>query len=307
VSKASRVAGGLPRNLYRSARAFLIAASVLSVNSAAAARDDERLPAADVIFDRAAQAVLRSSYPRFASYVVAVSFKKGSTRVLDEWQTHEDLNHKVVYARTFSRVEVAHPETPHGINVGVPFFGNLNPVKARDPIGEVAFAVDQTYGLAPAASFRVTHDAHAFSGVASSLPVIGTTGVRARAYDVTLLGLETADDHAWYHLGLRPVRDPDRNRLRELWVDTASWLPKVAIVAGIGNRPPISKSPWRVTFVEEQGGVYIQEEQALKVLDYGGQGTLTETRVAFHELELSNTFPLKYAIGFSSGDPQHDP
>ena len=41
---------------------------------------------------------------------------------------------------------------------------------------------------------------------------------------VILLGKEKDDGVDVYHLALEPLRDPERNRLRELWVDAKTIL-----------------------------------------------------------------------------------
>lgn len=42
-------------------------------------------------------------------------------------------------------------------------------------------------------------------------------------YAIELTGIERVDDHRCYHLRLRPLSDPVRHNLRELWVDTTTF------------------------------------------------------------------------------------
>ena len=59
---------------------------------------------------------------------------------------------------------------------------------------------------------------------AEKLPTIAVVVARAIRYDVTLIGRGTAPGCAGaYHLGLVPITDPERNNLRELWVDTSTF------------------------------------------------------------------------------------
>ena len=76
-----------------------------------------------------------------------VAFTKDAQRVHDSWQTVEDFTHATVLTKIFSTQEDANPYVPHGTNVVIPFFGSLNPAKPREPIGEVACAIDQTFGI----------------------------------------------------------------------------------------------------------------------------------------------------------------
>lgn len=42
-------------------------------------------------------------------------------------------------------------------------------------------------------------------------------------YAITIVGIETVNGHATYHLHLTPLSDPRRHNLRELWVDTTTF------------------------------------------------------------------------------------
>lgn len=44
-----------------------------------------------------------------------------------------------------------------------------------------------------------------------------------RAYTITYAGTTTIGAHTCYHLRLRPLRDPQRYALRELWIDTMTY------------------------------------------------------------------------------------
>jgi hypothetical protein len=54
-------------------------------------------------------------------------------------------------------------------------------------------------------------------------PSIATVVSIARAYDVTLAGIDVTGGHPSYHLVLRPLGDPVRLPLRDLWVDERSY------------------------------------------------------------------------------------
>ncbi|MGB6985460.1 MAG: hypothetical protein WBD74_05705 [Candidatus Aquilonibacter sp.] len=44
-----------------------------------------------------------------------------------------------------------------------------------------------------------------------------------RAYDISYIETTTIGERACYHLRLRPLRDPQRYALRELWIDTTTY------------------------------------------------------------------------------------
>jgi hypothetical protein len=202
------------------------------------------------------------------------------------WDTTEDITHSAVYASVFSRQEHASPFVPHGINLKI---GGMviNAPRPNDPIGPVAFAVDQDFGLRPPHAYAVAYDRDTFATTASGLAVIGRSGTELARYAVTLVDADATSDH----LALTPLRDPYHNRLRELWIDPKDASVQEAIVAGIGDRAPLDKVQWDVLFVQNAGGTYIAEEDALAPLDYGKSGHLQHARVTFDDLTLSSRFP----------------
>jgi hypothetical protein len=58
----------------------------------------------------------------------------------------------------------------------------------------------------------------------SALRVIANVAAFARPdYAIDLVGIETVDDHSTYHLRLRPLTDPAKHNLRDLWVDVTTY------------------------------------------------------------------------------------
>jgi hypothetical protein len=267
-------------------------------------------PDADAIFARVRDAWSQGAYPRYATYATIVEFHAGTKYVKRTWDTVEDFRHATVFSRKFSREEVANPpDAPRGINIAIPIAGVLNKPHPTDPVGHVAFAVDQDYGLAPTARhITAAMSASAFSATGKTLPVIGRTGTKVREYDVKILETLQDDRGLEYHLGLTPLGDPQKYRLRELWVDANTWLPEEAVVAGIGSRPPLTSVPWRIEYRQVDGATYIARETALDDVDYGKGGKLQWLTVSFDEF-APTAFPTgwKFALGLSDDKPQSDP
>jgi hypothetical protein len=140
----------------------------------------------------------------------------------------------------------------------------------------------------------------------TTLQKIGRTGTVARTYDVTDLGDLTENGVVLHHLGLRPLRDPHRYRLRELWLDVKTSLPVRAVVAGIGNRWPLDAVDWRVDFKQLEGGTYIARETALASLSSDG-GRLDEVTITFAELRATNRLTPEESLGFSDSVGTADP
>jgi hypothetical protein len=281
----------------------------------------------EAIFARAEKVAQNDAHARYANYDVVVSFDAGGPPRVDTWATTEDLTHAAVYADIFSQQEHRSPTTPHGSNLvfglalqpatqdGVGASGDsqtetavqshpVNPQVTGDPIGPVAFAVDQNFGLTPPQTYAVVNNTADFSAHAQALTVIGRTGAtETPRYRVTLAGTSGPLDH----LVLTPLRDPYHNRLRELWVDDASGQVREAIVQGIGDRAPFDRARWDVTFVRKEGATYVETERALGPIDFGGGTVLHDITVTFDRLELTSAYP-KALIGISTPvQALHDP
>jgi hypothetical protein len=288
-------------------RTLRVLATVVTLATCAAAAPPPDPSDPYAIFDASRKAWGAGAYPRYANYVAVVSFRNGAKSVRRTWDTTEDIRHGYVYSGAFSREEQANPYVPHGIAVSIPFVGEINKQQPTDPIGQVTFAIDQDYGLSPSGRRIVsTTSLSTLDRQSSKLPVIGRTGTVARDYDVSLIDTTVDAQGPEYHLRLTPLRDPDHNRLRELWVDAATWVPQEAIVAGIGNRPPLTKVLWRIEYRQTQGATYIARETALADVDYGKAGKLQDVQVAFEEVDLRSV-QLPYRFGFSTSVEQGEP
>ncbi len=294
-------------------RAAWVAAAVLGLGAAAPAPTSPppqtALTDANAIFANVRKAWGSGAYPRWAHYATVVEFHNNAGHLIRRiWDTDEDLRHGVVFSRKFSREDDSNPNVPHGINIALPIIGNLNPAPVPDPIGHVAFAIDQDDGMAPSAR-RITlaTSDQVFDTAATKLQVIGHTSTVERDYDATLI--ETLGDERGpeYHLALKPTHDPGRLRLRELYVDGRTWAPEEAIVDGIGSRAPLSNVQWRIEYRQVDGGTYIARETALRALDYGSRGMLKWTTISFRELQLGSQRPVETLFGLDDDNPQTEP
>jgi len=274
---------------------------------------------ADALFAATRQARTQSGYAHYSVYATVVRFRFGDQPMTSTWDTIEDMRRRLVRSHALSREEGEHPHVPHGINFGVsaevsppapaapgaPNTGapgptishTVNPEPSTDPIGELTFAVDQDFGLAfDAAPITATGDMSDVASSATVLPHIGSTGTIARTYEVTDLG-DVADPAGMlHHLRLRPLRDPRRYRLRELWTDAKTSLPVRAVVAGIGNTAPLDAVDWRVEFIQLEGGTYVAREVALAPLETDS-GKLEDVTITFDELRPTNRLTGAESIG----------
>lgn len=275
----------------------------------------------DAVFNAARIARTGSAYPHYATYVTVVRYRLGAAPGVRSWETIEDEHRRLVHSRAISLQEQAHPTYPHGINIGVGLSdlssgssvapgatkpqgdpagqAVLNPETTDDPIGQLTLAVDQDFGLAlnlPA--ITATDNAGDVASSKTALPIIGRTGAIARIYDVTVLDDVHEGAATLHHLSLKPIRDPGKNRLRELWIDAKTSLPVRAVVHGIGNRGPLDSVSWRVDFRQIGDGTYIAQETALAPLDTGS-GLLENVTITFEQVNATNNLLPYQGLGFS--------
>jgi hypothetical protein len=310
--------------------AAVLGLAALLDTAPATASPSPALSAADALYAAARRARSESAYAHYARYATVVRYRNGAREITREWDTTEDLRRRLVHARSLSRQDAANPHVPHGINArgtvsagiarpvapgamsapppSIGYSTIFNPERADDPIGQLTLAVDQDFGLAiDAARIGAVTDMSEITSSVAVLPRIGRTGAVARTYDVTDLGDVVEDGVALHHLGLRPLRDPYRYRLRELWLDAKTSLPVRAIVAGIGNSRPLDAVSWRVEFAQHEGGTYLARETALAPIDYGKAGMLHDVTITFAELRPTNRLTPEESLGFSGSVGTTDP
>jgi hypothetical protein len=298
---------------------FMLAA--LLDTAPAAASSPTPFSAADAMYAAARRARSESGYAHYAVYATVVTFRQNGHHVVNTWGTVEDLRRRIVHAHSLAREEAAHPHVARGTNVGfsigpsgiqppgvMPPKGRItNSERTDGPIGQLSFAVDQDFGLAlTAPPITASADMSDVAASVSTLPKIGRTGTVARTYDVTDLGDLTENGIALHHLGLRPLSDPRRFRLRELWLDAKTWLPVRAVVAGIGNRRPLDGVDWRVEFTQLEGGTYIARETALAPLNTD-EGRVDDVTITFAELRATNRLTPEESLGLSGSVGTTDP
>jgi hypothetical protein len=271
----------------------------------------------DALFARAVAVVENDGKPPYATYTVVVTETNDGKRVVNSWETTEDITHRIVLASSFSDEEHANPTTPHGTNVvarrrfqlsaprsfsaGIDPSTTLslnsspvNPERSGDVVGPVALAVDQNFGLTPPRAYRIANDQRTIVAGSDELALIGRSGTTVARYRVTLVDTEAGVAH----LELTPLRDPYHNRLRELWVDTQTAYVRDAIVQGVGDRAPFDRARWHVTFERREGATYLTEADPVEPLTIGRN--TPQITIAFENLNLLAHSPIKTTFGIEA-------
>lgn len=219
---------------------------------------------ATTIFAKSRLAMYLRSYPRYVAYVVDVQantsygkrFHEGFRELL---RTHDGA--LAVHSTPLYTSNA--PPNPYGFS----FFG-INPEgKPSDHI-EPPFGVPLMSAIYDFDLARGPTPKHYGGEVPpdEQAPIIGRILVSGADYDVTLLGEDSIDGNPVYHLSLSPRDHPERNRIRELWVDERSFDVRKLVSDGIFDDGPATTVPWTVTFIDLHGWWFIRTESTTATL-----------------------------------------
>ncbi len=253
----------------------------------------------DAIFRAARKAWAFTNYPRYATYTVVAKFRNGRANVQRHYDAIEDTRRSIVFARTFSREEIANPNIPHGFNVSVGSINGQGGIKAGDehtddPIGPLALAVNYDFGISLLPQKTTVVSSGKDIAYPPNLPIIGSTSTLQHDYTVRLI--EMLDDGKTYHLSLTPTRDPSRLRLREMWISAATFATQRILLAGNFNDDPYTGVPWLIEFSQIGGAPYISREIAEAPLDFDSV-SLPNVVVSFEDIKPLNGLPQYGAVG----------
>ncbi len=274
------------------ARIIALAVAYASVghvaSNAASAQDaavcDARTgESADTIFRKAQDRWSASVYPYDLHYVLTISATDARGEAIQrhyDGQTEPDRD--VIWMHTRSREEAAQPPTtPHGINFVIAIQGRV--VHDFTP-KSVGFDILGIPRLSPVYAFGMRREIARSTPppLSTNLSTIATVEARVREYRVSCAdGAESDDGRALDHLRLEPLRDPNRNRIRELWIESGSyWTDRMLLARNFVDGPPLH-SPWDVTFEHDEHAHYIVSERALLPLDYGRGREYRDVTIAF--------------------------
>jgi hypothetical protein len=253
-------------------------------------------------FARVRAAVAAARYPERIDYAVEVSGVDGSQPRTDRYRARYYPESGELRVQTITAQERASPPHPHGFDfrLSMTLCGgrcetgsettstrNLTPSKAiEDLLGVPFLTPDYSFGIA-----RPAYGAPAQTPPPGDLKTIAVVSAARRDYAVTFAGSEILDGAAAERLALRPLRDPKRLRLRELWIDPATKLPRRAIVACNFTVAPEDTVPWRIDFRTIDGGLYIVREAALADLHEAHGRWVSKAAVAFDYAPESGGVP----------------
>lgn len=287
--------------MMKLARAIAVASLAVAWLWPSAATAD---PDPYAIFGQARVAWELQIYPRTVSYDTVVEVLEAGTLKTERYSTTYDALSDVVTVDPVSDYERAHPPSGRGVNLGIPILGGLLKIGKPDPpidfLGVPELAPNYSFGLARFVPARQKTDAELIAEIrakfhdpapppppdaGSSLKEIGYVNVFKRDYIMTYLGIQSVDGTTAYHLGLQPVRDPGRFRLRELWIDTRTYLLHKLVTEGNFITGPGPGATWTVTFHDVGGARYISDERTTQSMEFRGL-RYPHSEIRFENLEF---------------------
>jgi hypothetical protein len=125
----------------------------------------------------------------------------------------------------------------------------------------------------------------------SPLREITRVTAEAREYRIELAGIEKVEGADAYHLTLAPLREPQINRLRDLWVDTENYATLRANVQGILNGKPYDLVKWTVRYVPLDGRYYVQQIIADAPLRFGLDTEVPQMEIDYVDYRFPSQVP----------------
>lgn len=271
--------------------ALIFCATALAAVSVAAAQTAS--PDPDQIFAHARDVWARQQYPPYMTYTVTVSVNEHGVEKSKHYHLSYDVAQDHIDVNPVSDEEQAAPPTPSGFIIhlqprrqGHVIFDKKvgNPGEAVDYLGVPLISPTYDFGMSRHASAEGRNDDALVAEIRSEfkdpMPEIKTREIatngevkaiaavtsHVREYRVRLAGIENIGGRPCYHLQLQPLLDPNRLRLRDVWVDTQSF--RTAQLISAGNFAQ-SKIPWLITFGQVDGAQFISSETALAPIGVG--------------------------------------
>ncbi len=188
----------------------LLCTTCLSVSGFAdtvSARAAGEQPNAEDIFQRALTTWAAQPEPPYLSYRV-------TTRLARKGRLREERESVIFRSADRTGVVEQLPAPVHG--------------DATPPVhfGRPRYIPDVAFALIPrlATSYNGESEAPGPTPTQTPLATIGHVTAKLKRYALTLVGAETYQDHPVYHLRLEPLFNPGRNRVREMWIDSTTFV-----------------------------------------------------------------------------------
>lgn len=259
------------------------------------------------IYDRARAVWAASSYPPYVSYTIDVSVNDHGVVKQNHYRALYDTSRNRVFVDTVSEEEHVDPHVPNGVNFSLEpkrqqrtlFKRRVGrPESAVDFLGVPMLAPNYSFGVVTFVPKVAETDADRAALVeeirrefkdpmtpqkaaelnrGTGLQQIASVVSAQRDYRITYDGIEPIDGTPCYHLSLRPVHPSDQLRLRELWVDQATFA--IRRIQTDGNFEN-DRYPWTIDVATIDGAEYLVSEQTKRPVS-DGPHTYQSAEVSF--------------------------
>jgi hypothetical protein len=283
----------------------LAAISSLILLGAAAppATSSDALPKPYAIYDRARNVLAAERYPEQFQYRVTVGVIEGGTTKSEHY--HCESVDGDIRPMGVSDEERQAPHYTSGIDLRLVMTLGWNthkggPSQTWSAAANKKEALPDFFGLplvSPAYMFGLNAATKDDAGApqandAGTLHSIATVVSENRAYSISLAGEESLRGIQAYHLELRPLASASVYRLRDLWIDAATYDVLQASVQGNFTNAPMTQVPWTVEFVTVAGVTYIDSEATTATLHFRRDRTFDGALIAFDDIsEATGTLP----------------
>jgi hypothetical protein len=112
-----------------------------------------------------------------------------------------------------------------------------------------------------------------------------------REYTIVFAGTERLASGDAYHLMLTPLRNPEINRLRDLWIDPTSYATVRLAVQGLFEGKPYDGARWIVTYVPLGSRYYVANIRSAEPLRFGMDRIVTGLEYDFVSYDFPSTIP----------------
>jgi hypothetical protein len=280
------------------------------------------------IFAKARGYWLLQHYPQRLEYDVAVDVTEGGTEKVERYSTDYDAVNDVVIVDPVSDYQREHPTVAKGIELGILGFHVNKPLPPADFLGVPHLAPTYSFGMAPfvpapsptpfnSAALvdeirKEFHDPNPrISASASPAPdeqlqQIANVVAHNRDYTIALLGTETIDGHPCYHLGLTPMHDPGKYRIRQAWIDETTYAPWQLLDALNFRDGPGTSVAWTIHFGDVDGVHYVSEEDAQAPMSTNGL-IFTKAAVRFEHIHAVDVASVEAPIVDTVAAPLIEP
>lgn len=219
-------------------------------------------------------------YPAQVSYTVAVTVTHNGTSSAAHYHSYYDSVQNRVDVNAVSDEEIANPYTPHGISVFFSPFGAhiplSSPERTFDYLGVPVLAPNYSFGIAGFVPRSPgTNDPELVAEIRrefcdptpnrnarpdSGLKTIASVEIVRRTYVIELAGMSQIGGHDDYDLKLRPISEPGRYRLREVWVDAQTFATDKLVSQGNFTQGGMTGVTWTIDFRQINGAPYLASE-----------------------------------------------